>query len=70
MKAVQTKNIMFFINGTNDDADRPGYKSRSQRWVLNSLHTSEKINRKDRKITHRGKKTKKSSYLGSTALGA
>lgn len=67
MKAVQTKNIMFFINGTNDDADKPGYKSRSQRWVLNSLHTSEKINRK---ITHREKKTKKNSYLGSTVLGA
>jgi hypothetical protein len=58
---------MFFINGTNDDADKPGYKSRSQRWVLDSLHTSEKINRK---ITHREKKTKKNSYLGSTALGA
>jgi hypothetical protein len=29
MKAVQTKNIMLFINGTNDDADKPGYKSRS-----------------------------------------
>jgi hypothetical protein len=58
MKAVQTKNIMFFINGTNDDADKPGYKSRSQRWVLNSLHTSEKINRKDRKITHRQKQNK------------
>jgi hypothetical protein len=67
MKTVQTKNIMFFINGTNDDADKPGYKSRSQRWVLDSLHTSEKINRK---ITHREKKTKKNSYLGSTALGA
>lgn len=58
MKAVQTKNIMFFINGTNDDADKPGYKRRSQRWVLNSLHTSEKINRKDRKITHRQKQNK------------
>jgi hypothetical protein len=61
MKAVQTKNIMFFINGTNDDADKPGYKSRSQRWVLNSLHTSEKINRNDRKITHGKKKRRKTA---------
>lgn len=38
--------------------------------MLNSLHTSEKINRKDRKITHREKKTKNNSYFGSTALGA